>query len=181
MRGLSLMGIVWAGTFLAVLAGGEWLTGTQAAVIFGVAVGVFALGECLHGAIYAPLVVDLAEPRLLGRYMAFSSFSWQLGWLVGPAAGGFALQHEPLALWPAAAGICVLASVYSLALETRIPSHLRLTPHVDSLAGVPGTMANVALATDDPISTDAEPAPHPADETSRLRRGDRPAPGTTPR
>ena len=68
-----------------------------------VAVGVFALAECLHGAIYAPLVVDLAEPQLLGRYMAFSSSSWQIGFFVGPAIGGFVLQHQPLALWPAAA------------------------------------------------------------------------------
>jgi predicted MFS family arabinose efflux permease len=181
MRGLALMGVVWAGTFLAVMAGGHWLTGTQAAIVFGVAVGVFALGECLHGAIYAPLAVDLAEPRLLGRYMAFSSSSWQIGWLVGPAAGGFVLQHEPLALWPAAAAICVLASAYALALERRIPAHLLLTPHVDSLAGVPGTMPNMALTTDDPLSTDAKPAPHPADEASRLRGGGRAAPGTTRR
>src|SRR5437867_1783272 len=128
MRGLALMGLVWAGTFAAVLVGGTWFTGTQAALIFGIAVAVFALGECLHGAIYAPLVVDLAEPRLLGRYMAFSSFSWQLGWLIGPAAGGFVLQHEPRALWPAAAVICIVASAYSLALERWIPAQLHLTP-----------------------------------------------------
>ena len=175
------MGVVWAGTFVAVLVGGTWLTGAQAAVVFGFAVAVFALGECLHGAIYAPLVVDLAEPRLLGRYMAFSSFSWQLGWLIGPAAGGFVLQTEPRALWPAAAAICLLASVYALALERRIPAHLHLTPHVDSFAGVPGTMANMAPTTDEPLSTDAQPAPHPADETSRVRRGGRAAPGTTRR
>jgi MFS family permease len=181
MRGLALMGVVWAGTFIAVLVGGTWLTGTQAAVVFGVAVAVFALGECLHGAIYAPLVVDLAEPRLLGRYMAFSSFSWQLGWLIGPAAGGFILQAEPRALWPAAAAICLLASVYALALERRIPAHVHLTPHVDSFRGVPGTMANMAPTTDEPLSTDAQPAPHPADETSRVRRGGRTAPGTTRR
>jgi MFS family permease len=126
-------------------------------------------------------VVDLAEPRLLGRYMAFSSSSWLIGWLVGPAAGGFVLQHEPLALWPAAAAICVLASAYALALERRIPPQLHLTPHVDSVAGVPGTMPNMALTTDDPLSTDAEPSPHPADETSQLRRGGRTAPGTTRR
>src|SRR5207244_13156519 len=113
-----------AGTFPPGMAGGGWLTGTQAAVVFGVAVAVFAFGECLHGAIYAPLVVDLAQPRILGRYMAFSSASWQIGWLVGPAAGGFALQHEPLALWPAVAGICLLASGYALALEARIPARL---------------------------------------------------------
>jgi len=44
-----------------------------------------------------------SEPRLLGRYMAFSSSTWQIGWLIGPAAGGFVLQHEPLALWPGGA------------------------------------------------------------------------------
>ncbi|MFL5950252.1 MAG: MFS transporter [Gaiellaceae bacterium] len=181
MRGLALMGVMWAGTFVAVTAGGKWLTGTQAAIVFGAAVAVFALGQCLHGAIYAPLVVDLAQPRLLGRYMAFSSASWQIGWLIGPAAGGFVLQHRPLALWPAAAAICLLASAYALALEARIPRPLRLTPHVDSVAGVAGTMPNMALTTDDPLSTDAQPAPHPADEASRLRRGGRTAPGTPPR
>jgi MFS family permease len=110
-----------------------------------------------------------------------SSFSWQLGWLIGPAAGGFVLQHEPLALWPAVAAICMLASAYALALEKWIPEPLRLTPHVDSIAGVPGTMANVALTTDEPLSTDAEPAPHPADTSAQLRRGGRPASGTTRR
>ena len=64
---------------------------------------VFALGECLHGAIHAPLGVDLAPPQLVGRYLALSSLSWQVGWIIGPAAGGFMLQHAPLALWPAAA------------------------------------------------------------------------------
>ena len=181
MRGLSLMGVIWAGTFLAVLAGGGWLTGTQAAVVFGIAVTVFALGECLHGAIYAPLVVDLAQPRMLGRYMAFSSSSWQIGWLVGPAAGGFVLQHEPLALWPGAAAVCLAASAYALWLERLIPAELRRTPHVDSLAGVPGTMANMAPATDEPLSTDAKPPTHSEDEASRLRRGGRTAPGTARR
>jgi MFS family permease len=181
MRGLALMGVMWAGTFVAVAAAGKWLTGTQAAIVFGASVAVFAVGQCLHGAIYAPLVVDLAQPRLLGRYMAFSSASWQVGWLIGPAAGGFVLQHEPLALWPAVAGICLLASGYALALEGRIPEPLRLTPRVGSLAGVRGTMPNMALTTDDPLSTNAEPASHPADETSRLRRGGRTAPGTARR
>ena len=181
MRGLALMGLLWAGTFVAVAVGGNWLTGTQAAVVFGAAVAVFALGQCLHGAIYAPLVVDLAEPRMLGRYMAISSASWQIGWLIGPAGGGFVLQHQPLALWPAVAAICLLASGYALVLEATIPEGLRYTPRVDSLAGVPGTMPNMALTTDDPLSTDAELAPHPSDEASRLRRGGRTAPGTAPR
>ena len=181
MRGLALMGLLWVGTFLAVATAGHWLTGTQAAVVFCMAVAVFALGQCLHGAIYAPLVVDLARPQMLGRYMAVSSASWQIGWLIGPAAGGFALQHAPISLWLAVAAICGLASAYALALEKSIPRELRRTPHVDSLAGVPGTMANMALTTDDPLSTDAKPAPDPADTASRLRGGGRTAPGTTRR
>ena len=58
LRGLALMSLIWAGTFIVVMAAGAWLTGTQAAVVLGVAVAVFALAECLHGAIYAPLAVD---------------------------------------------------------------------------------------------------------------------------
>ena len=62
-----------------------------------------------------------------------------------------------------AAAICLVASAYALSLERLIPADLHLTPHVDSLGGVPGTMPNMALTTDEPLSTDAQPAPHPAD------------------
>ena len=180
MPGLALMGVVWAASFLGVLVGGWLITGTTAALVFGGALTIFVLGECLHGAIYAPLVADLAEPRLVGRYMAFSSFSWQLGFLMGPAAGGFVLQHAPLALWAGAAAILLGAAAYALALERWIPAGVRLTPK-DSSEGLTGTMANMVPTVDDPLSTNAEPATHPADEASRVRGGGRPAPGTTRR
>src|SRR5262249_60253192 len=106
--------------------------------------------------------------------------SGQIGGLTGAAAGGFVPRPEPLALWPGVAAICLLASGYALVLERWIPEPLRLTPHVD-VAGVPGTMPNMALTTDDPLSTDAQPAPHPADTASRLRGGGRTAPGTARR
>jgi MFS family permease len=163
MRGLALMGVIWAASFGGILLVGGAFTGTAAAVALTVPVAAFALGECLHGAIYAPLVADLAEPRLLGRYMACSSFSWQIGFLAGPAAGGFVLQHAPLTLWIGAAGICLAASAYALALERHLPHDVRVTPSdLGSSAGVPGTMAKMAPATEDPLSTGAEPAPHPA-------------------
>jgi MFS family permease len=180
MPGLALMGVVWAASFFGVLVGGWLFTGTTAALVFGGALTIFVLGECLHGAIYAPLVADLAEPRLVGRYMAFSSFSWQLGFLIGPAAGGFVLQHAPLALWAGAAAILLGAAAYALALERWIPAGVRLTPK-DSSEGLTGTMANMVPTVDDPLSTNAEPATHPADEASRVRGGGRPAPGTTRR
>ena len=97
------MGVIWAASLLIVWAAGVWTTATVAAAMLAGAMLVFALGECLHGAIHAPLGVDLAPPQLVGRYLALSSLSWQVGWIIGPAAGGFMLQHAPLALWPAAA------------------------------------------------------------------------------
>ncbi|MDX6479637.1 MAG: hypothetical protein QOG85_147 [Gaiellaceae bacterium] len=128
MRGLALMGILWATSLLAVGAAGRWATATAAFVVLAAAMLVFAVGECLHGAIHAPLSVDLAPPRLVGRYLAASSISWQIGWIVGPAAGGFLLQHRPLILWPLAAGANLVFAGAALALERRLPEAVRRTP-----------------------------------------------------
>ena len=129
MRGLAGMGVVWAVSLMIVWAAGVWTTTTVAAATLAGAMLVFALGECLHGAIHAPLGVDLAPPQLVGRYLALSSLSWQVGWIIGPAAGGFMLQHAPLALWPAAAGVNLVCAGAALALEKRLPERVRRTPH----------------------------------------------------
>jgi MFS family permease len=128
MRGLALMGVVWAIALLAVGAGGAWTAATAAALVFAGATVLFAFGETLHGAIHAPLAADLAPPQLVGRYLASASLSWQAGWIIGPAIGGFMLQHAPLALWPAAAGINLACAGWALALERRLPERVRLTP-----------------------------------------------------
>ena len=56
--------------------------------------GLLGIGECLHGAVQAPLVTDLADERLMGRYMAASAFSWSAGFAIGPAIGGFMLGQS---------------------------------------------------------------------------------------
>ena len=128
MRGLALMGVVWATALLGVWAGGVWTVATAAAAVFAAATVVFAFGETLHGAIHAPLAADLAPPQLVGRYLALASLSWQAGWIAGPAIGGVFLQHAPLALWPAAAGANLLCAAWALALERRLPPTVRTTP-----------------------------------------------------
>jgi MFS family permease len=138
MHGLALMGVVWAAALLAVWAGGALTTATAAAAIFAAATLVFAFGETLHGVIQAPLSADLAPPALVGRYLALASLSWQAGWIVGPAVGGFFLQHAPLALWPAAAAVNLLCAGWALRLERLLPEAVRLTPR--------GETAPVALA-----------------------------------
>jgi MFS family permease len=138
MRGLAAMGVVWAGSMLLVWAAGAWTTATVAAAVLAGAMVVFAVGECLHGAIHAPLGVDLAPPQLVGRYLALASLSWQVGWILGPAIGGFVLGHAPLALWPAAAAVNLVCAGWAIALERRLPEHVRVTPMTPLPAGSPG-------------------------------------------
>jgi predicted MFS family arabinose efflux permease len=128
MPALALMTSLWAAAWLIVLVGGASLEAAAAATAFALAGVVFGLGECFQGPTQGALVADLAPPRLRGRYMAMSTISWEIGFVVGPAVAGFVLDHQPLALWPLAAGVCLLAGMGALALERGIPRELRLTP-----------------------------------------------------
>ncbi|HJS49363.1 MAG TPA: MFS transporter, partial [Gaiellaceae bacterium] len=127
MPTLALLGLLWAAAWAVVpLAGSE--TAGRAAVILTAAMVVFAVGECLHGAVQAPLVADLAEPRLLGRYMALSALSWQVGFALGPAIGGYVLDVSPSGVWLGAAALCVLGSALALVVESTLPARARRTP-----------------------------------------------------
>jgi MFS family permease len=128
MPALALMTFIWAGAWLIVFVGGLSFDRAAAAIVFGLAAIVFGLGECLHGPTQGALVADLAPPRLRGRYMALSTLSWEIGFVIGPTSAGFILAAEPLALWPIAATVCIAAGCGALLLERRIPPELRLTP-----------------------------------------------------
>lgn len=128
MHALAAMGVLWATALLAIGAAGAWLGATPAFALMAVAVVVFALGECLHGIVHGPLTADLAPPSLVGRYMALGSQSWQVGWIIGPAIGGFALQHAPHALWPAASAVNLVAAGAALGLARHLPHAARRAP-----------------------------------------------------
>jgi MFS family permease len=126
MRTLALLGLCWAaGWAIVPMAGAR----PEAAMALMTLVMVaFALGQCLHGAVAAPLVADLAEPRLLGRYMALNALSWQIGFALGPALGGFGLSASPTGVWLGAASLCALGGVCALLVENRLPARARRTP-----------------------------------------------------
>ena len=127
MPALGLLGLLWAAAWLVVpIAGSE--TATTATLLLIGAMTIFAIGECLHGAVQAPLVSDLAEPRLLGRYMALSALSWQVGFALGPAVGGFVLDYSPSAVWLGAAAFCALGGALAFLVETTLPARARTTP-----------------------------------------------------
>jgi MFS family permease len=171
---LALMGVVWAAGWAVVPAAGLWLTGTSAALLLGLAVCVFAIGECLHGAVQGPLVADLAEPRLMGRYMALSALSWQVGFTLGPAIGGFALAYSPNGLWLGAAVLLLAGAAASLVAERALPASARLSPGT-RISGERAVESPVVTpVAEDPLSPHAEPAPHPQDATAW--RGERPTP-----
>ena len=128
MPALALMTLLWAVSWMIVFGGGLWFEGVSAALVFGIAFVIFGLGECMHGPTQGALVADLAPPRLRGRYMALSTLSWEVGFVIGPAAAGFILDWRPHALWPLAAAVCLAAGAGALLLERKLPPALRLTP-----------------------------------------------------
>jgi MFS family permease len=168
MAVLALMGAIWAAGWAVVPAAGLWLHGTSAALLLGVAVCVFAVGECLHGAVQGPLVADLAEPRLMGRYMALSALSWQIGFTLGPAIGGFALASAPNGLWLGMGAVLLLSSLAALALEGTLPASARRSPTRIPAAGSVESVVMTPIA-EDPLSH-AEPAQDPQDDAAVGRR-----------
>lgn len=128
LKMLAVMPAAFTICWLVVLAGGAWTDGTAAALVFVLAAIGFGLASCFHGPTQAALVADLAPARLRGRYMALSSMSWEVGFVVGPAVGGFVLAAQPLALWPLAAGVLAASVVLVLRTERRLPPALRVTP-----------------------------------------------------
>lgn len=128
MRTLALLGVVWASALLLVPFAGTAADERTAALLLALTFAIIAVGECLHGTVQAPLVADLADHSLIGRYMAASAFSWGVGFALGPAIGGIVLGHRPDLLWPAAAAVCLAAGAASLALERSLPAGARRTP-----------------------------------------------------
>jgi MFS family permease len=127
MPALGLLGLLWAAAWLIVPFAGA-TTAVAATLLLIGAMTIFAVGECLHGAVQAPLVSDLADPRLLGRYMALSALSWQIGFALGPAVGGFVLDYSPNATWLGAAAVCLVGGALAFLVETTLPARARRTP-----------------------------------------------------
>jgi MFS family permease len=127
MPTLALFGLLWAGAWLLVpLAGAAG--GRTAFLLLVVVMSVFAVGMCLHGAVAAPLVADLAQPHVLGRYMALNALSWQVGFALGPALGGLGLALSPNGVWLAASALCATGSILALVVEGHLPLGTRRTP-----------------------------------------------------
>ncbi len=128
MTALARMGVLFAGSWLLVLAAGLVDGHLAAVAALFAAIAVFSLAECLYDAVLGPIVADLAPERLVGRYMALNGFSWQLGFITGPPIAAAVLGASPHAVWPLAAAVCALGALGALRLERRLPEQVITTP-----------------------------------------------------
>ena len=128
MLALAAMNAIWGIAALIVLAAGDLLDGTSAAIVLIGAGAIFGIGETMQAPTQPPLIADLAPDRLRGRYFALGSMSWSVGGVLGPAVGGPLLGWHPLAVWPTAAAVCVVAVVGCVLLERNLPPGVRRTP-----------------------------------------------------
>jgi MFS family permease len=131
-RMLGLMALLFAAWWLLVLVTGARLEGSTAVAVFAVAITVLGVGECLYDSVQGPLVAGLAPDGSIGRYLAVSSFGWQVGFIVAPAVGGVLLAAAPLSLPAACAALCLAGALGALALEQALPEAARVTPAVRS-------------------------------------------------
>ena len=127
MPALALLGALWASAWTLVSVAGA-AAPEAAFFLLAASMMIFGFGLCLHGVVQAPLVADLAEPMLLGRYMALSALSWQLGFALGPAIGGIGLELSPNGVWLGAAALCAAGGGIALLIEEALPQGARRTP-----------------------------------------------------
>ncbi len=88
-RSLTLSLGLWAVGFVAI-----WLVGQGSALLWSVvALAVLAAATVVYMPVASTLVADLAQADLRGVYLSVNSLGWAMGYLVGPPAGGWALDQ----------------------------------------------------------------------------------------
>jgi Major Facilitator Superfamily len=127
MAALVRMGWLFACSWLLVLGAGLVASEYAFAVLLA-AIALFSVAECLFDAVLGPIVADLAPSDLVGRYMALNGFSWQLGFITGPAVAATVLGAEPHGVWLLGAGVCLLGAAGAYRLERRLPAEAAVTP-----------------------------------------------------
>ncbi|NJK61947.1 MAG: MFS transporter [Synechococcaceae cyanobacterium SM2_3_1] len=123
--------VLWTGGFLFI-----WITGMVPAHALGSAYATFALiaiAEILYAPSAVALVGEIAPQDLRGIYFSLESECWAIGFLIGPAMGGWALDHPTQMgsnFWLLLLGSTVVAGSILLILRQRLPQ------------GFPGTLEN---------------------------------------
>lgn len=110
--------VLWVGSFLFL-----WLAGVVTAHALAPAIAGFslvALAEILYGPTCSALVGEMAPEKQRGIYFALESECWAIGFLVGPALGGWVLDHPASGganLWLGMAASTLLSGAILMSLK----------------------------------------------------------------
>ncbi|MFB7668038.1 MDR family MFS transporter [Kitasatospora sp. NPDC056138] len=136
----------------ALLLAGALLTGWgfgltyfagSSAAFYAVTVAVWTIGEIISAPTMMSLVTELSPASARGRYQGMYSLSWSLASFLGPAAGGYLLQHAGGgAVWGACAVCGTAAGAGFLLLGRRRTEQSDAAPVAASdTPGAPGATA----------------------------------------
>ncbi|MEM7773722.1 MAG: MFS transporter [Cyanobacteria bacterium P01_A01_bin.37] len=117
---------LWAGGFLLI-----WVIGavpTNAVIVAVGAFSVIAIAEVLYAPSATAIVSDIAPQHLRGIYFSLESECWAIGFLIGPALGGWALDHPVNGsyVWLGLVLVSSIAGVLLMRLKRRL-SQLEVT------------------------------------------------------
>lgn len=126
-RLLQIISLLWAISWIT-LAAGLKLPGLLPAVLAGLAMGIFAIGEMVWSPVGPAIPNDLAPEHLRGRYNAVSSLNWSLSGAIGPAIGGLMLHRNLPYQWIA---LLILGCGISAILAEKLRK--QLSPAQDGL------------------------------------------------
>ena len=122
-RALILSLFCWGMGFLLVALAGT--VSDYALLSAVVALAILAIAMVAYTPAASALVVDLAPPSLRAIYLSLNSQCWAIGYLIGPALGGWALDQSPefaRNFWLLAACSILVGIAILLNLEQRLKS-----------------------------------------------------------
>ncbi|MCY7284172.1 MAG: MFS transporter [Cyanobacteria bacterium CAN_BIN43] len=120
-QALTLSALLWAVGF-----GVMWLTGTVAQnqiAWAAVGLGVMAIATVSYMPAASSIVTGLAPAALRGVYLSINSLCWATGYFIGPAVGGWAMNHDEsiaVGFWIAAASSVAIAVTIAQVLNRRL-------------------------------------------------------------
>ncbi|WP_043173892.1 MDR family MFS transporter [Streptomyces sp. NRRL B-24484] len=154
MEGRNRTGLLVASALLTGWGFGLTALAGGSAGFYAVTVAVWTIGEIMAAPTMMGLVAELSPARARGRYQGVYSLSWSLASFVGPAAGGYLLEHAGgRAVWGAcavfgtvAAGAFLLLGRRSVPAGAPAPADGAAVPEAVA-EGVTGPAASVPAAT----------------------------------
>jgi MFS family permease len=120
-QALIFSALLWAVSF-----GVMWLTGAVAQnqiAWAAVGLGVMAIATVSYTPAASSIVTGLAPATLRGVYLSVNSLCWAAGYFIGPAVGGWAMNHDGAIarnFWIGAAASVALAIGIAQILDRRM-------------------------------------------------------------